>query len=273
MSKVKCKAKDPNNCRYHGTGKFEDSATPTNKMSAKEARVAYLTTPEGIQELREKGKHELADKYEARRARIESEAAKELLKSKTPIRLALDLDETSGGFIDALRISVASQRGMTPEEAKEALPFPQHYSLVDSGWFEDVNHFMHEFHEAERQGVYRKMAAFKDMSQTLRTLVSNREVEVHVVTAREVAWNADTRYWLRKNRVPFRSITHTESKEETDMDVYIDDSDKQLKTLQAHGKTVIAFDNLTNDHVPTPHRVRSWKEVPSVIKMIAESRA
>ena len=57
------------------------------------------------------------------------------------------------------------------------------------------------------------------------------------------------------------------------MDVYIDDSDKQLKTLQAHGKTVIAFDNITNDHVPTPHRVRSWKEVPSIIKVIAESRA
>ena len=69
MSKVKCKAKDPNNCRYHGTGKFEDSAATTTTMSAKEARVAYLTTPEGIQELREKGKHELADKYEARRAR------------------------------------------------------------------------------------------------------------------------------------------------------------------------------------------------------------
>lgn len=273
MTKVNCKAKNPNNCRFHGTGKFENRAAATPELSVKEARVAYLTTPEGIQELRDKGKNELADKYEARRKRLEEEAAKELLQSKTPIRLALDLDETSGGFIDALRESVAAQRGMTLEEAKEVLPFPEHYSLVESGWFSDVNHFMEEFHEAERQGVYRKMAAFKDMSRTLRTLVSNREVEVHVVTARTIEWNEDTRFWLRKNRVPFRSITHTESKEETDMDVYIDDSDKQLKTLQAHGKTVIAFDNLTNDHVPTPHRVRSWKEVPSVIKVIAESRS
>jgi 5'(3')-deoxyribonucleotidase len=117
------------------------------------------------------------------------------------------------------------------------------------------------------------MVAFKDMSRTLRTLVSNREVEVHVVTARESAWNADTRYWLRKNRVPFRSITHTESKEETDMDVYIDDSDKQLKTLQAHGKTVIAFHNTINKDIETHHRVRAWSEVPSVIKVIAESRS
>jgi 5'(3')-deoxyribonucleotidase len=272
MTKVNCKAKDPKNCRFHGTGKFEVSDTSTHEMSAKEARVAYLTTPEGIQELRNKGKHELADKYEARRKRLEIEAEKEALKNKVPLRLAVDLDETSGGFINALRESVAAQRGITLEEAKKELPFPEHYSLVDSGWFKDVNHFMDEFHEAERQGVYRKMVAFKDMSRTLRTLVSNRDVEVHVVTAREMEWNSDTRYWLRKNRVPFRSITHTESKEETDMDVYIDDSDKQLKTLQSHGKTVIAFDNLTNDHVQTPHRVRSWKEVPSVLKVIAENR-
>lgn len=272
MMKVTCKAKDPKNCRFHGTGKFEDIAA-TNQITAKEARVAYLTTPEGVQELRDKGNNILADKYEARRARLEEAVARELIKSKTPIRLALDLDETSGGFIDALRESVAAQRGMTPEEAKEAFPFPQHYSLVDSGWFEDVNHFMQEFREAERQGVYRKMNAFKDMSRTLRTLVSNGDVEVHVVTAREAAWNADTRYWLRKNRVPFRSITHTESKETTDMDVYIDDSDKQLKTLQAHGKTVIAFHNATNDHVETTHRVRAWAEVPSVLKMISENRA
>lgn len=270
MTKVTCKAKNPDNCRFHGTGQFENSA---NEVSAKEARVAYLTTPEGIQELRSKGKYELAEKYEARRKRLEEEAAKELLKNKTPIRLAVDLDETSGGFINALRESVASKRGMTPEEAMAAFPDPEHYSLVESGWFSDTNQFLEEFHEAERQGVYRKMTAFKDMSRTLRTLVSNGEVEVHVVTARTSEWNDDTRFWLRKNRVPFSSITHTESKEDTNMDVYIDDSDKQLKTLQAHGKTVIAFDNLTNDHVSTPHRVRAWKEVPSVLKVIAENRA
>lgn len=267
MTKVTCKAKDPNNCRFHGTGNYENK-----ELSTKELRVAYLTTPEGIQELRNKGKHELADKYEARRKRLEAEAAKEAAKAKTPLRLAVDLDETSGGFIDALRESVATQRGMTLEEAKAALPFPEHYSLVESGWFKDTNHFLEEFHEAERQGVYRRMEAFKDMSKTLRTLVSNREVEVHVVTARTSEWNEDTRFWLRKNRVPFSSITHTEAKEETNMDVYIDDSDKQLNTLQSHGKTVIAFDNLTNDHIKTPHRVRAWQEVPSVIKVIAESR-
>jgi 5'(3')-deoxyribonucleotidase len=271
--KTNCKAKDPKNCRFHGTGRFENRTSETTELTAKEARVAYLTTPEGVQELRDKGKHELANKYEARRKRLEEEAAKEALKSKTPIRLALDLDETSAAFVNALRESVAARHGMTPEEAQEAFPEPEHYSFVDSGWFNDINHFLDEFHEAERKGIYRKMVAFKDMSRTLRTLVSNREVEVHVVTARESEWNADTRYWLRKNRVPFRSITHTESKEKTDMDVYIDDSDKQLKTLQEHGKTVIAFHNIINQDIKTHHRVRTWSEVPSVIKVIAENRA
>lgn len=267
---TKCKAKDPKNCRFHGTGKYENQ-TATPEATARAARVAYLTTPEGIQELRDKGKHELADKYEARRKRLEAKVAQELLKSKTPLRLALDLDETSGGFVDELRASVALQRGLTPEEVEKLLPEPQHYSFVESGWHRDINHFLEEFHEAERQGIYRKMKAFKDMSRTLRTLVSDRVVEVHVVTAREIAWNEDTRYWLRKNRVPFRSITHTESKEKTDMDVYIDDSDKQLTTLQAHGKTVIAYHNTINKDIPTRHRVKAWSEVPSVLKVISES--
>lgn len=270
MTKSRCKAKDPINCRFHGTGRYDTTETQEQQ---KEARVAYLTSAEGIQELREKGKHDVADKFEARKKRLERQAELEAIKAKIPLRLALDLDETSGGFIDSLRVSVASQRGIRLEEAEKLLPFPQHYSLVDSGWFSDTNHFLEEFHEAERQGVYRKMKAFEGMSKTLRTLVANRDVEVHVVTARTVQWNDDTRYWLRKNRVPMKTITHTEAKEEVpNIDVYLDDSDKQLKTLQAHGKTVIAFDNLTNAHVPAPHRVRAWKEVPSVLKIIAENR-
>ena len=266
-----CKAKDPNNCRFHGTGKYE---VKTAEAAAKEARIAYLTTPEGIQDLRAKGKHELADKYEARRQRLEMQKLREELKSRKPLRLALDLDETSGGFVDALRLHVAEQRGMTLEEAKEAFPAPHDYSFVKSGWFKDTEEFLDAFHSAEKNGIYRKMQAFQGMSRTLRTLVSERMVEVHVVTARESVWNEDTRHWIRKNRVPVRSITHTEAKETVEgIDVFIDDSDKQLTTLQAHGKTVIAFDNATNRHVETTHRVKGWADVPSVLKVIAENKS
>lgn len=269
MKKNNCKAKDPKNCRFHGTGTFS-----TSTDSDKFARIAYLTTPEGIEELRSQGKHELAEKFAARRQRILEREEQEKRKNKQPIRLALDLDETSGGFLDGLRAHVAALRGLTAEEAAELLPPPSDYNLVKSGWFSDFDHFMTEFKEAERRGIYREMKPFNGMSRTLRTLVSNGEVEVHVVTAREAEWNEDTRYWLRKNRVPFSSITHTESKEEVEgMDVFIDDSDKQLRTLQEHGRTVIAYDNAYNNHVQTPHRVRSWEEIPTVIKLIAESRA
>lgn len=260
----KCNAKDPNNCRYHGTKNAD-------RVNAKLERIAYLTTPEGIKELREQGKHELADKFEARRQRLEQEAERQARKSKKPLRLGLDVDETSGGFIHHLRLHVASKLGMSEAEAIEAFPDPTDYNLVKSGWFNDLDHFLTEFHEAEREGIYRKMRAFPGMSRTLRTLVANGDVEVHVVTAREAAWNEDTRYWLRKHRVPFTSITHTESKEAVEnIDVFIDDSDKQLNTLRQHGRTVIAYHNRYNEHVETEHRVKGWDEVPSVIKLIAE---
>jgi len=162
---------------------------------------------------------------------------------------------------------------MTPEEAMKAFPEPTHYSFVDSGWFKDREEFMTEFNEAERAGIYKDMKPFEGVSKTLRALVESRDVEVHVVTARQQEWNAETRAWLRTHRFPYRSVTHTEEKQEVQgMDIFIDDSDKQITTLQAHGRQVIAFDNDTNDHVTANYRVKSWKEVPAIIKLVQKEK-
>jgi len=264
-----CRRKPYPRCSSHATKRLNSALQTGDPELIKEAKRDYFTSPAGIRELREAGKEELANKYARRREALIAQAKRQELASKTPIRLALDLDETSGGFIDSMREELARREGLTPEQAAERYPVPRHYSLVESGWFKDVTEFMSVFKEAEANGVYTKMRAFDGVSKTLRKLVDNRDVEVHVVTARKNEWNADTRAWLRKNHIPFRSITHTEDKENVkNIDVYIDDSDKQIKTLTKNGKTVIAFNNAYNEDVPSKYRVKAWKEVPAVLKLI-----
>lgn len=259
-------------CSAYARKRLEAAEASGDAKRIKQARQDFYVTPAGIAELRAEGRNELADKYEARRKRLIAEAKRVLNAKKTPIKLALDLDETSGGFIDSLRESVAKQQGLTPEEALKQFPTPPHYSLVESGWFENTDAFLKAFHTAEADGVYRNMKAFKGSGKTLRTLVANRDVEVHVVTARDFKWNKDTREWLRKQKFPFASITHTEDKEQVpNIDVYLDDSDKQINTLQSHGKKVIAFTNQTNLHVAATHRVKSWSQVPSALKLITSN--
>lgn len=259
-------------CSYHARKRLEAAEASGDAKRIKEARQDYLTSPAGYTQLRAEGRYELADKYEARRKRLIAEAKRTLNAEKTPIRLALDLDETSGGFIDSLRETVAKKQGLTPEEALKRFPTPPHYSLVESGWFENTDEFLKAFHTAESDGVYKTMKAFKGSGKTLRTLVANRDVEVHVVTARDFKWNKDTREWLRKQKFPFTSITHTEDKEQVpNIDVYLDDSDKQINTLQSHGKKVIAFTNQTNIHVEAAHRVKSWSQVPSALRLITSN--
>lgn len=240
-----------------------------NEESIAALRKEYLSTDEGILELQTEGKHTLAKAHFMRRERLAVKARKDARAQKTPLRLGLDLDNTSGDFTQIMRDHVAAERGMTKEEAIAQLPDPAYYSFAQSGWFKDTTEFLQALRSAEEQGRYRDMKPYENFKKNIKTLVANGDVELHVITAREQEWNADTRAWLRKHKVPFKTITHTESKEDIQhIDAYIDDSDKQLKTLSAHGRTVIAFDNLYNQGIETPYRVKHWDEVPAVIQQI-----
>lgn len=264
-----CRAKPYPRCSNHATKNYQKALEVGDPEQIRKARIDYYTSPAGIKHLQETGKTELAEKYKQRRKTLIQRGKRADNLKKTPLRLGLDLDETTGGFIDQLRNEVAVQKGLTPEQAAELMPTPEHYSLVQSGWFADVQDFMKHFKQAEKDGVYLRMQAFAHSRKTLMKMVENRDVEVHVITAREIEWNNDTRTWLRKKRYPIKTITHTESKEDTEgIDVYIDDSDKQITTLQSHGKTVIAYDNKYNESIPAAYRVKNWTEVPAVIKQI-----
>lgn len=268
-----CKAYPYPRCSHHAKQRYQKALESGDAARIKETRIAYYTTPAGIKDLEDAGRAELAEKYRNRRSNLIRKARAEELKKKTPIRLGLDLDETSALFIEELRNDIASKEGLTPEEAAKRMPLPEHYSLVKSGWFKTVPEFLKAFNEAEENGIYLTMSPKERSSHQLRKLVANRDVEIHVVTARNIKWNDHTRQWLRKKRYPVKTITHTEQKETLQhIDVYLDDSDQQIINLTGQGRTVIAFDNAWNQNLPTEYRVKHWDEVPAVIKQIRKQK-
>jgi 5'(3')-deoxyribonucleotidase len=190
-----------------------------------------------------------------------------------PLRVALDLDNTTGDFTDGFRQFLGQMQGMTAEQAAARFPDPHNYEYDVSGWFADRPEFRAAFHDAEKDGIYAKMPMYVGAREALQELVADGKVEIHVVTARDKKWQKDTLAWLQANNVPFTSLTHTEAKELTDMDVYIDDANHQLTKLRDSGKAVIAFNQLYNTELDeTMPRVNSWADIPAVVRVVQEKR-
>jgi 5'(3')-deoxyribonucleotidase len=229
----------------------------------KEATEDYLTSPAGIDQLKQAGKAKLAAQYAQKRESMIL-AAKSLTSEK--IKLGIDIDNTMGDFTRGFYEYMIKREGCTPKEAlKYTLELPN-YSFIKSGWFQSKEEFLKNFMGAEEDGVYKKMLAYPKAVETLRKLSAAKNVEVNFVTARDSKWNADTIQWLKDNGISYNSLIHTDNKETTDMDVYIDDANYQLEKLQAHGKKVIAFDQSYNGELADMPRAKSWDDVMALLE-------
>lgn len=189
------------------------------------------------------------------------------------ITLGLDLDGTTVDFNEQFRGYLARKYGLTHEESWERYPEPSRYSFVESGWFLTLDDFLRDFHEAEEDGMYRRMSLFEGAGEVIKEIAA-RGVNIHVVTARNVAWKDDTTASLVAHGLQefISSQNHTEAKETMirplGVDVFLDDSDKQITTLRSHGSAVIAFDNPTNRHVDADARVTRWQELPEALTSV-----
>lgn len=248
-------------CSNHARLSLQKAVASGDPERIEQARHNWRLSPAGLKEL-EGQNPSLAAEYATKRAALIERAAR-------PVRVGLDIDNTSGDFTDGLRQHVLRVTGRDPQ----LYPDPEHYSLVDSNWFSSKEEFLSHFQESERQGIYRRMRAFDGLKKNVQRLIADG-AEIHIVTARNQAWEADTRDWLRRTGIPFHSITFTDSKEKLDhVDVYLDDADYQLEKLEKHGKKVVAFDQLYNRHLSHMPRVKHWDDVPAMIKKVAATRS
>ena len=249
-----CKPLPYPRCSSHARKALEAALISGDSKRIQTARINYYTTPEGIKKLEEAGKTDLATKYQLRRDKLIAECKRqERLRSQ--ITIGLDLDNTTGDFTDALRQDLAKKLGVDPS----TLPEPGFYSYAQSGWYPSEEEFRSSFQQAELEGLYKRMAAYPDAVKSLQALAA-AGYRIKIITARNKSMEADTKEWLKQNRIPFHEIVFSENKKEHHADVYVDDSPFNIHDLRKHNKTVITFSQKYNKDIPGA-RVAAWNEL------------
>lgn len=257
-----CKKSPFPRCSSHARSRLTKAMETGDLQEIKKAKIEYYTTPEGIKTLKNAGKNELAEKFSRRRAQ-KIEHAQRIERIANKVTLALDLDNTTVDFNGRFRHHLAKKYNLTPEQALVKYPEPHDYSFVKSGWFKDTDEFHSEFHEAERAGVYREMSIYPGARKTIQTL-QQKGYTLHVVTARRQEYNEDTKAALRRYRMPYRKLVHTEEKETQEAHLFFDDAPKQITTLTAHGKKVVTFHASYNGNDTGVGRVNDWSQVEAM---------
>lgn len=265
-----CKKSPYPRCSSHTRKAYAAALESGDENLIKKTKVAYYTSPEGIRKLREAGKNDLAEKFQARRTR-KIEQAERLDRIERKVTLALDLDNTSMKFTNAFRNSLAKKYNLTKAEALQKYPEPHDYSFVVSGWFKDHNEFMSEFNEAEAKGLYSNMKMLPGARRTIQTL-QQKGYTIKVITARTADFNTDTKTALRRYRTPYSTIVHTEDKEKHHADLFFDDSPKQITTLMSHGKKVVAFKASYNNGLKGSARANDWSEIEKIADRLTRRR-
>lgn len=194
----------------------------------------------------------------------------------TDFIFSVDLDGVVFDYEQAMRDYVAFERGLDPA----TLPPLTSWSLVASGWpFADEDDFLATHARAVADGgLFVRMPAFAGVSQALWRL-SDAEVHIRIVTAR-LATNgthavavADTVRALDVHKIPYRELLFTAHKDQAlsgpaaadpQRLLHIDDSPKQLQTLQDAGVPTIVMDQAYNRHIPGP-RAHNWAEVEQIV--------
>lgn len=260
-----CQSKKQGGLRCSDSAKkaLDDAIEAGDLPSIKAAKIEYLTSPAGIVSLRNQGRDDLADRFQSRRERLMRANQRQWRKDQG-IGIALDLDNTTADFTGAFRASLAKHHGLNKQEALARYPEPTDYSFVESGWFKDHDEFLSEFHASEERGLYKSMSIFKNARKTIQGLHQDG-YRIDFVTARTPNFNEDTKHALRRYKLPYHILKHTEEKETHDAHLFFDDAPKQITTLTLHGKKVVAYNNLYNENNEGAGRVKSWSEISAVV--------
>jgi len=177
--------------------------------------------------------------------------------------IGVDLDGVCAEYYAGLRLFIAEEKNITPEEALELYPEPVSYNM--DGWPGFPDEFLATHTKAVSQGLYTRLAAIKGASETLWRL-SDEGHHIRIITSRFVSHGqngtviAQTAKWLDKNRIPYRDLMFVRHKPDVFADVYIDDAPENIFAFQKRNHEVIIYDTLYNQHIEGRH-AKNWGQV------------
>jgi 5'-nucleotidase len=177
--------------------------------------------------------------------------------------LGIDIDGTTGYYVEALRKFCVQKLGIPEERAMIEFPVPIDYQF--SNWKLLEGNFKNFHCDAVAEGLYEWMDAIPDASSTLWRL-NDEDYHIHFITSRFVKHNMNqqvvvsTAIWLDKHKMPYRDLSFKEDKADVYADIYIDDSPSNIKAFQEKGRHVIIFDAPYNQGM-AGLRAYNWQDV------------
>ncbi len=181
--------------------------------------------------------------------------------------LAVDLDGVAADYLTAIRTVAGEWSGRTDLCADPDYTFSKWGIDSWPGGYPALHRFA-----VTRRGLFEKMLPMPNAPQVLRRL-SAADVRIRIVTARlcikyhHAEAVRQTVDWLEQYSVPYWDLCFVADKTTIDADLFVDDSDRNVRSLWDAGKAAVIFTNSTNVGVPGP-RVDNWLELEKhVMKM------
>lgn len=193
---------------------------------------------------------------------------------RTPT-IGLDFDGTVADFTHGLRTHLGVKYSIPKEEWENRFPDPDEYAYYEGSrpWFRDLKHFLSEFQEAEKNGLYRNLRLVDSPNSTLQRL---RGYGFNIVgtTARTDIYNSDTIGWLKKKRIPVDKVIHTGPRKShiQNIEVFIEDSPKVLSDLYENKRPAIIKTQEYNKNQDSPSllssRINKWDKNTSAEEVV-----
>lgn len=175
------------------------------------------------------------------------------------MKIGLDLDGVVYDFTESLRYYVVTHKGLVREKLTDA----QCWDFFTHQWGWTLQEFLSHAAEGVDAGVIFKYG--EPLPGSLEGIQALRDSghTIHVVTDRKFGnlSKHNTVEWLDQFNIQYESITFAADKTVLDLDVFIDDRDKNYWDLTEVGKRCLLFNQPWNSHVETEDRVNSWDEV------------
>lgn len=188
------------------------------------------------------------------------------MEDADPFVLGLDLDGCVADFYGRMREIYAewSERDESELDPEPTWGFPE-WGLVD-GEYDAVHHFA-----VSQRELFSKMKPLPGAPSALRRL-STEGVHIRVATHRlfvprfhEIAAMQTIR-WLDHHGIPYRDLCLIRDKTAVRADLFVEDSEANIKKLTNFKIETICISNSTNTHFNPPVRANDWKEAEDLIR-------
>ncbi len=180
----------------------------------------------------------------------------------------IDLDGVCADFYAKMREVFAEWRDVDVSDLTEDVT----YGLPEWSLLPGEYDRIHRFAVTQRD-LFTSMKPVKGAAQSIRRL-GTEGVRIRIITHRlfirhfhQMAVSQTVR-WLDAHAIPYWDLCFMRDKALVDADIYIEDTEKNIRDLEACGREVIAFTNSTNrDMHPAPvTRADAWEDAERIVR-------